>query len=362
MFRAFSIVSGLLCLSAWRAPLAGLAALLAMFGTAFAQPTPVRLKIVGGLADLEQYTRYEVPFWTTRVPQLTGGAVQAEIAPFDRSGIRAQDLPRLLRLGVVSFANVLLAVAAADDPELDGIDLPLLNPDITSLRRTTELWRPHLAGLLRERYGIELLAIYTYPAQVVLCRGSYTGLADLKGRRVRTSSVAQAELMTALGAVPVVIPFAEVVPAIRNGVVQCAITGALSAQSIGLTSVATHVSPRPVNWGIAFFGANRSAWMALSEDIRRQLRAGLAQLETEIWRAADQANIEGIECAAGEPECPPERRGHLVVVAEPRQPAEREGLLSRVVLPGWAARCGQPCAASWNNVMAAGIGLRVESD
>ena len=99
--------------------------------------------------------------------------------PFDRSGIRGQEMLQLMRLGVVPFGTVLLALASADEPELNAIDLPMLNPDIATLRQTVSLWRPRIETLLRERYGIRLLAVYTYPAQVIFCQRAFTGLGDL---------------------------------------------------------------------------------------------------------------------------------------------------------------------------------------
>ena len=110
------------------------------------EPHQIRLKVAGGLAELGQYVQHEQPFWTRKVPELTGGRVRAEIAPFDRSGIRGQEVLQLVRLGVVPMGNVLLSLAAADDPELNGIDLPVLNPDVQSLRRTAALWRPRQIG------------------------------------------------------------------------------------------------------------------------------------------------------------------------------------------------------------------------
>ena len=43
-------------------------------GAASAQDT-IRLKVVGGLADVSQYVRYEEPFWRTRITELTNGRV-----------------------------------------------------------------------------------------------------------------------------------------------------------------------------------------------------------------------------------------------------------------------------------------------
>ena len=64
----------------------------------------------------------------------------------------------------------------------------VLNPtDLASLRRNVDAYRPQLARLLRERHGVELLALYIYPAQVLFCRQPFRDLGDLSGRRVRTA-------------------------------------------------------------------------------------------------------------------------------------------------------------------------------
>lgn len=328
-----------------------------------APESPVRIKVVGGLADLSQYIRHEVPFWTRTVPEMTGGGLVAEIAPFDRSGIRGQEMLQLMRLGVVPFGNALLGIAAADEPELNAIDLPVLNPDLATLRRTTGLWRPRLQELLRERYGIELLAIYTYPAQVMFCRRPFSGLGDLAGRRIRTSSVGQSELVTGIGATPVVTAFAELVPAVREGVVECAITGTLSGNAIGLHEVTSHVSRFAISWGVSIFGANSGAWASLPEPIRDRLRAGIEQLQEEIWQAAERETEEGLACNTGRADCVTGRRGRMTLVEERWQDeAQRLQMLRDVVLPAWVLRCGPDCSTAWNDFLAPSVGIRAKAD
>lgn len=327
--------------------------------TARAGEAPViRLKVAGGLADVTQYVLHEEPFWTRRVPEITGGRVRAEIAPFDRSGIRAQEALQLVRLGVIPFGDVLLGMAAGDDPELNAVDLPILNSDIAALRRTVELWRPRLESLLRERYEVELLAVYTYPPQVMFCRQPFSGLTDLAGRRVRTSSVGQAELVSGLGGIPIMIPFASITSSVRDGVVDCAITGALSGNAIGLHEVTSYISPLPINWGVSVFVANQAAWSALPEAIRDALRKGLRELEAEIWQAADRETEEGLACNAGRPGCAAGRPGRMIVVEERWQDeARRLQLVRAIVLPSWVRRCGTDCAEAWNRVAAPAFGL-----
>ena len=321
----------------------------------------VELDVVGGLAGVQQYDAHEAPFWTRRVPEITAGQVHAQIVPFDRSGIRGQEMLQLLRLGVVSFGNVLLGLAAANEPELNAIDLPLLSPDMPALRRTVALWRPRLETLLQERYGLVLLAAYTYPPQVVFCREAFGGLFDLAGRRIRTSSVGQSELVTALGGIPVVIPFAEIVGAMRTGVVDCAITGARSGNSIGLHEVSTHISRLGVSWGVSVFVANQAAWDSLPAEQQAELRQGLAVLQNEIWEAADKERQDGFDCNAGRPTCVSGRPGRMTIVEESWQDdALRIKLLNDVVLPNWVRRCGGDCAAEWNRLMAPALGIQAK--
>lgn len=344
--------------------LAGLLAGAAVMGGAPAKAEePIRLRVVGGLADVSPYLRYEQPFWRERIASATNGRITAEIAPFDRSGIRGQEMLSLLRLGVVSFGTALLAVVSTEEPEIKAIDLPAVNPDIGALQRSVAAFRGHLAETLRERYEVELLGVYTYPAQVVFCRRPFSSLSDLAGRRIRTSSVGQSEMFKALGATPVLIPFAEIVSAIKSGVVECAVTGTLSGNDIGLHEVTSHVHSMAITWGLSIFGANLGTWRSLPEWARDTLRQEVAKLEADIWDATDRETGQGLACNSGQPNCQHGRRGNMVVVpvSEADQQRRRQ-LLTETVLPGWVRRCGTDCVDAWNKTLApiVGIGARPE--
>ncbi len=345
-----------------------LIALALLSTTAQTQPAPasdatIRLKVVGGLADVSQFLRYEEPFWRRRLPEVSGGRIQAEIAPFDRSGIRAQEMLALMRLGVVPFGTALLAVISTEEPEFNAVDLPTVNPDMAALRRTVALYRPHLQELLADRYDVELLAVYTYPAQVIFCSSAFSGLSDLAGRRIRTSSVGQSEMFAALGAVPVVIPFGETLAAMRSGVVECAVTGTLSANAIGLHEVSTHMHGMAITWGLSVFGANRTAWNALPEWARSLIQREVAGLEREIWEAAEIETGDGLACNAGQASCRAGRRGNVTLVpVSAADQARRLRLLTETVLPGWVRRCGEACVAAWNERLAPSLGVAAQPD
>lgn len=321
---------------------------------------PVALEIVGGLGGVTQYTKLEKPFWEREISLKTNGRITATIRPLDSGGLRGQEMLQLMRLGVVPFGTAILSIVAGDEPELNAVDLPVLNPDIATLRRTVSAFRGRLRNVLRERYEIELLGIYAYPAQVVFCGSAFTGLNDLAGRRVRTSSVSQSELMSAVGAVPVLLPFAEVSPALRDGVVDCAITGTLSGYEIGLYDHTSHVHAMAVSWGVSLFGANKTAWNALSLPDRNLIRSEVGDLEARIWAQAAADTDRGLACNAGTIPCEAVPARPMTIVPTSSADAERrQQLLSEVVIPRWIERCGQVCAEDWNTYLAPVHGFKV---
>lgn len=342
------------------------AAMLLAAGTVMAQGSPpaqppLQLRIVGGLASLNQFTQQEEPFWTRQLPVLTGGRVRAEIVPFDRAGIRGQDMLRLLQLGVVPFGTALLSLVGSADPLVGLVDLPGANPDMATLRRAVAAFRPVLAAHLQQAHGLELLAVYAYPAQVLFCRQAFARLTDLAGRRVRVSAPPQADLIEALGAVPVLAPFAEVLPRLKAGQLDCAITGTMSGNTVGLHQATSHLHTLPITWGLSVFAANKAAWAALPTDLRQLLQRELPQLEQAIWADAERETGEGIACNSGSDACKPAQRGRMLVVQPSAADHDRlRAVLASTLLPRWTERCGPRCADVWDNTLApvVGVGLR----
>lgn len=341
----------------------GLALLLAAaLSATHAQEAPLKLRVVGGLAGLNQFTRHEAPFWTSELARLSGGRYSAEIVPFDRAGIRGQELLSMVRLGTVPFGTLLVSLAAPKDAELTAPDLAGLNPDMATLRRAVAAFRPRLQTLLRERHGAELLAVYVYPAQVLFCNTPLASLGGLKGRKVRTSSITQADWVEALGGKALNLPFAEMVSNVRTGNVDCAITGTMSGNTVGLHENTTHMHSMAINWGMSVFVAHGATWQALPADLRSLLQRELPKLEAAIWDEATRETEEGIACNVGDSSCKRGKPGRMTVVrSDKADELLRRDLLTQTVLPRWLDRCGTACATSWNQLMAPVLGVTARS-
>jgi TRAP-type C4-dicarboxylate transport system substrate-binding protein len=327
-------------------------------GPSAAAQTPYKLRIVGGLAGLNQYTRREEPFWNKELSRLSGGRFNAEIVPFDRAGVPGSEMLRLLQLGVVPFGTALMSSFTSQYPEYTAPDLAGLNPDIATLKSTLTAFRPYLEKALRDQHGVEALAIYVYPAQVVFCKKPLRALADLSGRRIRVSSSTQADFVGALGGVPVLTGFAQIVPSLSAGNTECAITGTMSGNTLGLPNITSHLHALPITWGLAVFGANETAWTALPPDLRALLRRELPKLEAAIWEESERETADGIACNRGAANCMAGTRGRMTSVAvSPQDERSRQEILSSSVLPRWVQRCGTRCADIWNQTIGPVRGL-----
>ena len=263
----------------------------------------------------------------------------------------------LVQLGAVPFATVQVS-GGVKDPELSAPDLSGLNPDMASMRRSVAAFRPHLEDVMRKRYGIEVLAIFVYPAQVLFCKKPFVGLRGVAGLRVRTSGSAQADWIEALGGKPVTAAFNDIVPYLNRDEIDCAVTGSMSGNIIGLPDITTHIHPMAISWGLSMFTANGAAWNALPADLRALLRRELPRVERDVWNEAERDTADGVACDIGAPSCKGGKPGRMAEV--PTTPADerlRREIFAVTVLPRWLQRCGPQCAAVWNRTLAPSAGI-----
>ena len=323
-------------------------------------PALLRLNVVGGLAALNQYTRHEEPFWNSELARLSGGRFVANVVPQDRAGIRGAELLGLVQNGAVAIGTALVNLST-NVPELTSIDLAGMNPDLGALRRAVGELRPQVTRLLRQRLGVEALAIFVYPAQVIYCNKEFVGLRALKGRRIRTSSATISDFLEGLGAVPVPTTFSEIVGNAQAGNIDCAVTGTMSGNTIGLHDHMTHMHSMAITWGLSVVVANGAVWQSLPPELLVLLAKELPRLEERIWAEVERETGMGVLCNTGASDCVGGRRGKMKLVATtPDDDIFRREIFAGTVLPRWVKRCGPGCDTAWSGALAAALGVAVK--
>ena len=319
------------------------------------------VNVVGTWANLSIYKEREYPFWTETIPEKSNGAVQANIRAFTEMGLKGGEVFRLMRQGVIDFGSTVLGYVAGDDPENEAVDLAGFSSDIEIARQVTEAYKPVLAELYEKKYGIKLLAVFPFHAQVIYCKSPINGLEDFKGKKVRTFSKSLSEFVEAVGGTGVNIPFGEVVPALQKGVADCAITGALSGNLAKWQEVTDYLYALPVGWSMVMHGVNLKSWNKLPEPVRAFLTEEIDAWEDQVWDAADAESRAGLACNTGG-DCDAGNPASMTLV--PVSDADRAKLreiMETVIVPNWAERCGSDCVERWNETVGKVVGMKAPS-
>lgn len=315
--------------------------------------------VVGSIGNLSMYTQREVPFWNETIPRESGGQVKAQLKPFTELGFKGPEIFRLASQGTLQLAMTVLNYNSGEVPMNEAADLVGLVGSVEELHGVLKGFRPTYAKFVDEKHGLKLLGFGTYQAQVVYCRDSFSSLADLKGRKVRASGASQQAFVAHLGGSPITIAFAEVQPALASGVVDCAITGALSGYRSKWHESAKFISPVPVNFGVAAFLANKRWWSSLDPKVQAFLEAQMLKLEDSIFEQAKSETQTGINCNTGTGPCPDPAASMKLVPATPADAALRKEALTKAILPAFAQRCGAECVTMWNEVIGKPLGVRI---
>lgn len=316
-----------------------------------APPAPVvRLKVMGTWDILRQYQAFELPFWTETLPKLSGNRIQADLTPFNKAGLKGSELVRLMKFGTIDVGATVLSYISNDDPIVEGVDLAGFATDVATARRVADAFLPALNAHMESKHGVKVLAIWPYPAQVLLCNGPISGLDWLRGKRVRVSLRTTSDLIEAFGAVTMNIPFDETYAKIKEGSVDCLVTGTLSANSAKFYEVTTHLYYLPLGWSVVMMAASKATLDRMEARDRKVLEDGVHKLSDALWQEADLQTTQGVLCNTGQPTCSMGQKGAMTLV--PVSDADRARLkraLQQVVVKRWAERCGTECAQKWSN-------------
>lgn len=318
----------------------------------FAEDLPkTEFTFVGTWASLSLYKKVEKPFWEGTIPEKSNGAITVKLQPFTEMGLKGGEIFRLLRSGVIDMSSTVLSYIGGEIPEAEAIDLAGITRDIDESHKISDAYKPVLANIFQERYGVKLLAIVPFHGQVIYCRDPISSLDDLKGRKIRTYGKSMGDMISAVGGSPVGMASGEVVPALQKGVVDCAITGALSGNLSKWHQAANYLYPLPVSWAITFVAANEKFWNTLDPKVQSFLESELDTWEDRAWESGRSETADGISCNTGGA-CKDGNSANMTLApVKPSDYTKMKDIMKNVVVPKWAERCGADCVKAWNETV-----------
>ena len=337
---------------------AAICACLGMTSLAMAQDLPeTTIKVIGNLSSSTQSKKVETPFWTGGIQDASGGQVTAEFRSWDQLGLKGPEVFGLLSKGGAHVATAQLGHHSGSDPINDGNDLAGMSASFDDFAAASEAFFPVLSDYYADKLGLHLISLQSYQSQVVYCREAFSGLADLKGHRVRTSGASQADFINYIGGVAINVPFGDVQQSLEQGVIDCAITSTVGGYTSRWYEGADYIYALPINFGAGATAANLEWWNAQPDSVRTFLTDELEALSDAMWVQNREEDAMGIACNTSGPCDLGEPAGMTLVDFTEADVALRNEAFVAAVLPGWIERCGEVCEGAYDDALASVTGL-----
>ena len=194
-----------------------LLAVLCMSHSAFAQTPPVKLKFSIFSPDKEvTYLHVFKPF-ADAVNKDSNGALEIELFPNGALGRSPLQQAQMVLDGVADIGWIIASYTPGRFQENEVFELPGLFRDLKEA--TLVFTRMVNQGKIKgydEFFAIGLFGTAPYSLHA---RTPINTIADIKGKKIRTSGAMESETMKALGAVPIGMPITEVPEAISRGTI-----------------------------------------------------------------------------------------------------------------------------------------------
>ncbi len=193
-------------------------------GAAFAQSAPIKITWTDPDDPQTVATAAEMHVLKSSLERFSGGKITAELYPNGQLGDQ-KSMIQQVRRGTITIANIASGVLASlYAPKLGIVDLPFLFNSRAHLRRALSNDDPFIAKLLDDvakESGIRILSLNPYGFRHLTTKDKAVHEPkDMAGLKIRTMEIVpHQEMMKALGASPVPIPYLELYTSLQTGVV-----------------------------------------------------------------------------------------------------------------------------------------------
>ena len=213
-------------------------AVCCLAGVALGQTTPIKLKFSIFSPDKEiTYQSVFKPF-ADAVNKETNGAVEIELFPNGALGRSPLQQAQMVLDGVADMAWIIASYTPGRFQENEVFELPGLFRDLQEA--TLVFTRLVGSGKIKGYEDFYPIALFGTAPYSLHARTPINSIADIKGKKIRTSGALEGETIKALGAVPIGMPVTEVPEAVSRGTIDGTTSHPAPLVDFGISKVTNH--------------------------------------------------------------------------------------------------------------------------
>ncbi len=220
-----------------------------------------------------------------RVKEATHGELTIVLHPGAALGFKGPELLRALAEGQLAVAEVPTGMVEGDAPVLALTAQPFISTNAFEQRLLYQLSKPTYAGVLK-RFNQFTLYTSVWPFSGIYTQRPVTSAEELKGLKMRVYDGTGLDFGKATGIAARKMPFSEVYPAMKAGLLDSMYTSSVSGVDAKAWEVLHYFTPINIVGPVNMINVNLDAWNKLPKKIQETVLEVAAEMEDEMWNLA----------------------------------------------------------------------------
>jgi len=220
-----------------------------------------------------------------RVKAATNGELTIVLHAGAALGFKGPELLRAVAEGQLVIAEVPTGMVEGDAPTLALTAQPFVSSNAFEQRLLYQLAKPVYAKILKK---FNQFTLYTsvWPFSGIYTQRAVRSESDLKGLKMRVYDGTGLAFGKATGIAARKMPFSEVYPAMKAGLLDSMYTSSVSGVDAKAWEILKYFTPINIVGPVNMINVNLDAWNKLPKNIQETVLEIAAQMEDEMWNLA----------------------------------------------------------------------------
>ena len=220
-----------------------------------------------------------------KVKEATNGELNIVLHPGAALGFKGPELLRAVAEGQLAIAEVPTGMVEGDAPVLALTAQPFISANAFEQRLLYQLAKPTYAKILK-KFNQFTLYSSVWPFSGIYTQRAINAETDLKGLKMRVYDGTGLAFGKATGIAARKMPFSEVYPAMKAGLLDSMYTSSVSGVDAKAWEVLEYFTPINIVGPVNMINVNLDAWNKLPKNIQATVLEVAAQMEDEMWNLA----------------------------------------------------------------------------
>ncbi len=220
-----------------------------------------------------------------RVAKATKGELIIKLHPGCSLGFKGPELLKAVAEGQLAIAEIPTGMVEGDAPELALTAQPFISTNTFEQRLLYQLAKPLYAKVLK-RFNQMTLYTSVWPFSGIYTQRPIKDVKDLKGLKMRVYDGTGLAFGKITGMAARKMPFSEVYPAIKAGLLDSMYTSSVSGVDAKAWEIFKYFTPINIVGPVNMVNVNLNDWNKLNKKTRDTVLEVAQEMENEMWNIA----------------------------------------------------------------------------